>query len=76
MVRFWQIAVGAMLSSTVIIAVQVSELPLLSVTVKITVLAPKSLQSKVSISKAKEEIPQASLDPLSTCAGVMEASPF
>ena len=48
----WQTATGAILSSTVTVAVQLSLLPLPSVTVRVTVLAPTSAQVNVVMSKA------------------------
>jgi hypothetical protein len=44
-VMFWQTATGATLSSTVIVVVQVVELPFTSVTVKTSVFAPTSEQT-------------------------------
>jgi hypothetical protein len=75
MVSAWQIAIGATLSSTVMVEVQVLTFPLLSVTVKVTVLGPTLAQVNDVLSRLSEAIPQASLDPLSTCSGVMEATP-
>ena len=46
-VMFWQTATGATLSSTVITVEHVVELPFTSVTVKTSVLAPTSAQTKV-----------------------------
>ena len=59
-------AVGATLSSTVMVAVQVLTLLLSSVTVKVTVLAPTSVQSKLLLSSVIVAMPQLSNDPLST----------
>ncbi len=56
---------GITLSSTVTVAVQVETLPLLSVTVRVTVFEPTSAHPNVSLSNAKDAIPQASLLPLS-----------
>ena len=75
-VMFWQLAVGATLSSTVTTAVQVETLPLLSVTVSTTLFAPTLEQSKVVMSILVEAIPQASFEPPSTSAGVMVALPL
>src|SRR5688500_8959496 len=72
---FWQIAVGATLSSTVTVAVQVEVFPLTSVTVKVTVFGPTLAQVKLVISKARLWIPHASLLPLSICAAVIVALP-
>ena len=66
---------GAVTSFTVMIAVSVSVLLLLSVTVRVTVLAPKSAHVKAVLSKASVAMPQASDEPLSTSAGVMEPLP-
>ncbi len=65
-VTFWQSAVGAVLSTTVTVAVQVLTLPLVSVTVRVTVLAPTWLQSKLAWSRLMLAMPQLSLLPLST----------
>ena len=71
----WQLAIGATLSSTVTIAEQVLTLPFTSVTVKITVLAPTIVQSKVVWSKAKLWIPQLSVDALLISPGTTLAFP-
>jgi hypothetical protein len=68
--------VGAILSSTVTVAVQVDTFPLLSVTVKTTVFAPTFEQSNEVISKLKLAIPQASLLPLFISAVVILALPL
>jgi hypothetical protein len=44
-VTSWQSAIGAMLSSTVIVAVQVVTFPFTSVTVNVSVFAPTSLHT-------------------------------
>ena len=59
-------AVGLMMSCTVMVAVQVLTLLLSSVTVKVTVLAPTSVQSKSVWLKDIDAMPQLSDDPLST----------
>ena len=51
-------------ASTVTVAVQVWLLPFLSVTVRVTVFAPRLLQSKLVLSRLRLAIPQASLLPL------------
>ncbi len=53
MMMSWQATVGATLSSTVTVAVQVPVLPAGSVAVKVTVtgVVPTSLQEKVVLSK-------------------------
>ena len=70
-----QIAVGAIESFTVTVAVQVAVLPLLSVTVKVTPLAPLSAQVKLVSLSARLMIPQASLLLLSIAAAVIVAFP-
>ena len=50
-------------------------LPLLSVTVRVTVLAPTSEQVKSSMSKVLEAMPQASEDPLFTSLAVVDPFP-
>ena len=70
-----QIAVGGILSTTVTFAVQVETLSLVSVTVSVTVLAPKSAQEKDSLSTSKDLIPQISLEPLSISFGSNVAKP-
>ena len=74
-VKFWAMAVGATLSSTVTVAVADALLPLLSVTVRVTVLAPTLAQPKDVMSRAMVWMPQASLEPLSMSAVVMEPAP-
>src|ERR1043166_2983958 len=74
-VMFLQAATGAVLSTTVTVAVQLSLLPLLSVTVKVTVFGPTLAQVKVSGLTLREAIPQASLEPLSTSDAAMVAWP-
>ena len=76
MVMFLQSATGATLSCTVTVELQVDVLPLLSVTVKVTVLAPTLEQLKLVLEATKEAIPQASLDPLLISAAVMVALPL
>src|SRR5574338_204659 len=65
-----------MWSSTVTVATQLLELPLLSVTVKVTLLAPTWEQSKEVCDAERDAIPQASEDPLKIYAGVIVATPF
>src|ERR1043165_3315501 len=72
---FLQAATGAVVSTTVTVAVQLSLLPLLSVTVKVTVFGPTLAQVKVSGLTLREAIPQASLEPLSTSDAAMVAWP-
>ncbi len=74
-VRFWQIAAGATLSSTVMVVLHVVELPFTSVTVKTSVFAPTSEQTKAVWLKANDWIPQASEEPLLTAAAVVEPLP-
>ena len=67
---------GATLSSTLTVASQVLSLPLASVTVRVTVLAPTSAQPKSVWLRAKLAAPQASLEPLSTAAAVVLPLPL
>jgi hypothetical protein len=69
------VIVGSILSSTVTVAAPEAEFPLLSVTVSITVFAPKSSQSKEVISRDIEEIAQLSVLPSLIIAAVMVALP-
>ena len=69
-VMFWVTTNGLTVSTTVTIAVPVLILPLLSVTVKVTVLAPVFEQVNVLGETANVAIPQASVDPLFTWAPV------
>ena len=75
-VIFWQFATGATLSSTVTVAEHVEVLPLLSVTVRVTVLAPIFVQSKLVLLKARLAMPEASLEPLFTAAAVVLPVPW
>ena len=50
-------------------------MPLLSVTVSVTVLVPTLVTSKVVLSTVRLAMPQASLLPLSTCSAVMVTWP-
>src|SRR5207249_1350425 len=74
-VIFLHLATGLTLSSTVTVLVQVEALPLASVTVRVTVLGPTLPQVKLLGLTLREAMPQASLLPLSTSAGVMLAWP-
>ena len=64
-----------MWSSTVTTAEQVDEFPLLSMTVRTTVFAPTFAQENEFGATLIDAIPQASDEPLSICAAVMEALP-
>ena len=64
------------MSSTVAVAVQVETFPLLSVTVNVTVLDPTFEQSKLFGETASEAMPQASDEPLSMSAAVIEPFPL
>ena len=64
-----------MLSSTVTVAVQVLLLPLGSVTVKVTVLVPRSAQVNEEVSKLSEATESLSLDPLSMSPATIVALP-
>ena len=66
---------GSTLSCTVTVAVVVVWLFDGSVTVKVTVLAPRSVQSKDVLLKDRAT-PQASAEPLSTAAAVVVAFPL
>ena len=59
----------------VTIAVHIEILPLTSVTVNITSLGPKSVQSKFITSIEVDETPQLSVLPPSTSAGMIEIFP-
>src|SRR5690606_36120346 len=69
-------ATGATLSSTVTIVIQVEVFPFTSITVNVTVFGPTSAQVKSVTSIEVLAIPQASVEPPSTSAAVMEALPF
>ena len=75
-VTSWQRATGATLSSTVTVAKQEEELPLLSVTVSSTLTLPTWLQLKSVWLRLRLAIPQASLEPLFTAAAVVEPTPL
>ena len=75
-VLFLAIATGLIVSTTVTVAVAVETLPLTSVTVKVTVLAPVLAQVKEVLLNAYVAIPQLSVDPLLIWAGVIVAVPF
>ncbi len=74
-VTFWQKAIGATLSSIVTLAEQVLELPLTSVTVRITMFPFTFAQLNVVMFNAREAIPQASDELLFTCEVVIDALP-
>ena len=63
------------MSSTVIVAEQVVELPLTSVTVSTSVFAPTSAQTNAVWLSVKEAIPQASDEPLFTAAAFVVPFP-
>ena len=65
-----------MLSSTVTKALQFAVLAALSVTVSTTLTGPTSEQSKSVCESTIEAIPQASVEPVSTCSAVVLPSPF
>src|SRR4030042_2060194 len=71
----WQIAIGEIVSITVTVAWHWSVLPLLSVTVRVTVLAPTSEQVKSVTSSTILAIPHASLLPLLMSAAVIVTLP-
>jgi hypothetical protein len=70
-----QITVGFTGSWTVTVAVQVAVLPLLSVTVRITVFVPRLVQSKLVLFRLRLAMPQASVLPLSIWAAEIVATP-
>ena len=71
------IAVGAILSSTVMEDVQVFVLPELSVTVKVTVfVVDKFIQSNEAGETAKLAIPQLSVLPLFTSLATIDPTPL
>ena len=72
---FWVEMVGAALSDTVTVAVVELLLSAPSVAVKVTVLAPRSSQVKLVMSKLSDT-EQLSNEPLSTSSAVMLTSPF
>ncbi len=67
--------VGATLSKIVTVVVTELVFPLASVTVKVTSLAPKSLQSNDVLLMAIEGVPQLSVDPLLTMLAVTVTLP-
>ena len=67
--------IGARLSSTVTTASQVDTLLFTSVTVRTTAFGPTSEQTKSVCDNTTEAIPQASDEPLSTAAAVVEPLP-
>ena len=64
------------MSITIIVAVQVLTLPLLSVTVKVEVLPPTLAQLKLVGDALRLAMPQASLEPLSISEVVMLPLPL
>ena len=69
------VIVGAIVSCTVTVAVPVATLPLESVKVSVTVLAPTFAQVKVLGETDIDAMPQAQVEPLSTCVAVTVALP-
>ena len=67
--------VGLTLSSIVTVEVHVETLPLTSVTVNVTVLAPTLAHVNELGATAIEAIPQASEEPLSTSVATIIATP-
>ena len=63
------------MSSTVTVALQELWLPLVSVTVRVTVLVPTSAQTKLQLSSARLAMPQASMLTLAISAVVLLALP-
>ena len=74
-VMFWQIAVGAKVSSTSTSAVQEFVFPLLSVTVSVTIFSPTLEQSKLVVSILAVSTAQLSVLPPSIIAAVIFATP-
>ncbi len=72
---FCVMATGAILSTTVTMASQLSSFPASSVTVSVTVFPPKLAHVKVVMSISRDTIEQASKEPLSTSFAVMMAVP-
>ena len=72
----WHVAIGAVLSITVTVAVQVEAFPFTSITVKVTELVPKSAQVKLYFDKYIVSIAQLSKLPFSISANVIEALPI
>lgn len=66
---------GAMLSTTVTVAVQVETFPFTSVTVRVTVLLPTLAQLNVLGETVTDAMPQLSLDPLLIWEAVIDAVP-
>src|SRR5258707_1338100 len=75
MVIFLHLATGLTLSSTVTVLLEVEAMPLLSVTVRVTVFGPTLAQVKLFGLTLLEAMPQASLLPLSISAATMLAWP-
>src|SRR4030043_509042 len=71
----WHTATGEIVSITVTVAVHWSVLPLLSVTVRVTVFAPTLAHVNELMSMARLSIPHASVLPPSTSAATIEALP-
>ena len=70
-----QTATGATLSSILTLEVHVAVLPLLSLTVKVTVTGLTLEQSKSVTSVSKLKLPQASVELLSTLSSAIVATP-
>jgi hypothetical protein len=70
---FLHIAVGGVSSSTVTMALQLSEFPKASFTVSVALFGPTFEQSNKSGTTALVSAPQSALLPPSTSAAVMEA---
>ena len=72
---FWKTAVGLIESLTVTVEVHVELFALSSVTVRVTVLAPRLAQVNAVGVALKDTDPQLSLDPASISAATIEAFP-
>ena len=71
----WQTALGAMVSRTVTVALQVLVLPEPSDTVRVTLFVPRSAQKKVFWLRVRPVTAHPSLLPLSTALGLVLALP-
>ena len=74
-VTFWHTAIGRIVSPTVTTELQLDEFPLLSVTVIVTLFAPKFAQLNVVGLMIVEAMVQLSVDPLFTCEAIILAVP-
>jgi hypothetical protein len=68
-----QVGVGLVLSCTTTTALQVAEFPVLSATVAVTVLDPKSAQVNVVLDRDRDVMPQLSVLPVVAVVGLAVA---